>query len=217
MGTHAYGKYPPEHAFGGVKVLNIGCGFAQWKKPNVVNVDAFDICKPDVVHDLNKTPFPFKDETFDLVFANHILEHLPNWWECLNECARVLKPGGKIEIWVPGSGADSIRGYRDHVNEINNCSFFGVFGTYRASGNAWAVENAGCHANRLIMRDSTVAVKNLWWLRVLPQSLKTWCSVHLRNVNIENGYFLEKVGVQAHEKEMEKFNARVKANFPVSV
>lgn len=216
MGTHAYGKYPPEHDFGGVKVLNIGCGFAQWKKPNVTNVDAFDICKPDLVHDINK-PFPIADETFDYIIANHILEHLPNWWECLNECARMLKVGGTIEIWVPGSGSDSIRGFRDHVTEINHCSFFGVFGTYRAAGNAWAADNVLCTANRLIMKESTVAMKSFTWLKYAPQSLREWCSQHLRNVNIENGYFLEKIGVEAHTKEMEKFDARVKANYPVSV
>ncbi len=51
MGTHIYDKYRPDHDFGGKRVLNIGCGFAQFKRPNVVNVDAYDICKPDALHD----------------------------------------------------------------------------------------------------------------------------------------------------------------------
>lgn len=46
---------------------------------------------------------PFKDNSFDLIYASHILEHVA-WYktdEVLREWARVLKPGGDLEIWVP--------------------------------------------------------------------------------------------------------------------
>jgi SAM-dependent methyltransferase len=46
---------------------------------------------------------PFPDETFDLVYASHILEHIP-WYateQVLREWVRVIRPGGKLEIWVP--------------------------------------------------------------------------------------------------------------------
>jgi len=46
---------------------------------------------------------PFPDSIFDLVYASHILEHIP-WYQVqdvLNEWVRLLKPGGRIEIWVP--------------------------------------------------------------------------------------------------------------------
>ena len=103
MGSSIYFKYPHYHTFGEKKVLNLGCGFAKFKSPNVTNVDAFDICKPDLVHDLNVMPLPFEDNSFDLILANHIFEHLPKWWDCFNECARVLKPCGRLEVYVPGS------------------------------------------------------------------------------------------------------------------
>lgn len=217
IGTHSYEKYPPNHTFGGAKTLNVGCGFSQYAAPNVVNLDAFDVCKPNVVHDLNKTPFPFEDDTFDFILANHVVEHIDRWWEAFNEMARILKPGGRIEIWVPGSGSDTVRGFRDHVHEINNCSFYGVFGTYRQGGNAWAVDQAMCHANRLVQLEVHCRLKKAWWLQRAPQWLKTWFSEHLRNVNIEMGYRFEKVGVEAHKKEMEKFNERAKRNHSLSV
>jgi len=46
---------------------------------------------------------PFKDETYDLIYASHILEHIP-WYkteDTLREWVRVLKRGGVLEIWVP--------------------------------------------------------------------------------------------------------------------
>ena len=46
---------------------------------------------------------PFTDNTFDLIYASHILEHVP-WYQVDNtlcEWVRILKTGGRLEIWVP--------------------------------------------------------------------------------------------------------------------
>ena len=46
---------------------------------------------------------PFADKTFDIVYASHVLEHLP-WFQTeviLSEWKRILKPSGQLEIWVP--------------------------------------------------------------------------------------------------------------------
>ena len=47
--------------------------------------------------------YPFPNESFHYVFAEHLIEHLP--WEAglkmLKECRRVLVPGGKIRIITP--------------------------------------------------------------------------------------------------------------------
>ncbi|MBR9812430.1 methyltransferase domain-containing protein [bacterium] len=48
-------------------------------------------------------PLPFRDAEFDLIYASHILEHVP-WYrtvDVLREWARVTRPGGRVEIWVP--------------------------------------------------------------------------------------------------------------------
>ncbi len=48
-------------------------------------------------------PFPFEDATFDYVYSEHLIEHLP--YEAglftLEECRRILKPGGRIRIATP--------------------------------------------------------------------------------------------------------------------
>lgn len=40
-------------------------------------------------------------QSFDLVFANSVLEHIPNLSECLREAARLLKTGGLLAATVP--------------------------------------------------------------------------------------------------------------------
>jgi SAM-dependent methyltransferase len=44
---------------------------------------------------------PFEDATFDLVFANNVLEHLPEPNGVFREVHRVLKPGGTFVIKTP--------------------------------------------------------------------------------------------------------------------
>ena len=46
---------------------------------------------------------PFADETFDLIYASHVLEHVA-WYQLesvLAEWVRILKVGGSIEVWLP--------------------------------------------------------------------------------------------------------------------
>jgi len=217
LSTSIFFKYPPQSDFEGRRVLNIGCGFSKYEVDNVTNLDASASCKPDVIWDLNETPLPFEDNTFDLVIANHILEHLPRWWECFSELSRVTKVDGVVEVWVPGSGSDSIHGFRDHVNEINQCSFFGVYGTYREGGNAWAIDNAEGMANRLKNFNRVSKFEKSSFMSYLPEQMQMWMARHLRNIIVEDGYFFRKVTQEEYEKEAKVFHARVRASSIVSV
>jgi ubiquinone/menaquinone biosynthesis C-methylase UbiE len=46
---------------------------------------------------------PFGENTFEVIYASHVLEHIP-WFRTervLAQWVRVLAPGGRLEIWVP--------------------------------------------------------------------------------------------------------------------
>lgn len=79
--------------------LDIGCG--NNKVPGATYLD-FDIkAKPDILHDLNQFPYPIADNTFDEIFAKHIIEHLNDPIGFMREMCRVLKPGGTIFVATP--------------------------------------------------------------------------------------------------------------------
>lgn len=46
---------------------------------------------------------PYDADQFDLVYASHVLEHIPwfNTARALADVHRILKPGGVFEVWVP--------------------------------------------------------------------------------------------------------------------
>lgn len=77
--------------------LNIGCGHAY--RHGWINLDYHD-GKIEVRADL-ENGLPFKDGTIDYVFASHILEHVNNVTNLVEEVHRVLRKGGRFEIYVP--------------------------------------------------------------------------------------------------------------------
>lgn len=80
-----------------MRKLNLGSG--EFKKKGYVNVDY--IGNPDVKHNLNSFPYPFKHSEFDLIEADHLLEHLENPFKVMKEIHRILKTGGEVIIKVP--------------------------------------------------------------------------------------------------------------------
>ncbi|MDW8416384.1 MAG: methyltransferase domain-containing protein [Bacteroidia bacterium] len=82
-----------------MKRLNLGSG--EFPKPGYINVDYYSITPPDVVHNLDEYPYPFADNEFDLVEADHCLEHLKDPFEAMREIHRITKPGGIVKIRVP--------------------------------------------------------------------------------------------------------------------
>lgn len=56
---------------------------------------------PAYVQDGDLCALQFKDESFDLILCNHVLEHIKDEKRALSEIYRVLKPGGTAILMVP--------------------------------------------------------------------------------------------------------------------
>ncbi len=81
-------------------IINLGCG--KTRIPDSIGVDVVKIDNyVDVVHDLDKTPYPFKDNFATEVHFYHVLEHLHDPIQKLEEIHRLLKPGGILYLRVP--------------------------------------------------------------------------------------------------------------------
>lgn len=97
--------------------LLIGCGHSRvkrvtgsWTTPTWEGLTTLDIdpsVRPDVEHDLNETPYPFDDNTFDEIHAYEVLEHCGrqgDWrffFRQFYELWRILKPDGLLVATVP--------------------------------------------------------------------------------------------------------------------
>ena len=78
-------------------------GAADKPLPGWLNTDLHDYGRPDIVFLDAREAFPLPDASFDVVYSEHMLEHLTyaDGQRCLRECFRVLRPGGTISIATP--------------------------------------------------------------------------------------------------------------------
>lgn len=77
------------------------CFYGLFKKQrNLVYLTA-DLVSPiaDMHFDLHTVPL--EDNRFDVIFCNHVLEHVDDALQCMKELYRVLKPGGWAIMQVP--------------------------------------------------------------------------------------------------------------------
>ena len=86
-------------------ILDIGIGENQLKDitsrfENTIGMDFLPYPAATIISDLTKT-FPLLSATADYIVASNVFEHLPNLPEVLQECYRVLKPGGYLISTTP--------------------------------------------------------------------------------------------------------------------
>lgn len=82
-----------------MRKLNLGCG--RDIREGYVNLDSAALEGVDVVHDVSKRPWPFKESEFDEILCKHVLEHFDDLMPVLAELLRITKPDGRIIIHVP--------------------------------------------------------------------------------------------------------------------
>jgi predicted SAM-dependent methyltransferase len=107
--------------------LHIGCGgnfLAGWLNTELTPRDE------EIFLDATRR-FPFADDSFDLVYTEHMVEHIPyeDAERMVAECFRVLRPGGTLRIVTPdlaflralldGSPLPLRDAYLDHYRKHN--------------------------------------------------------------------------------------------------
>lgn len=82
-----------------MKILDIGCGKNKIK--GAIGIDISPNSDADIIHDLNKFPYPIADSAFDEIYCLDVLEHLEDVMAVMHEVNRIGKIGAKVFIRVP--------------------------------------------------------------------------------------------------------------------
>lgn len=118
---------PPENA------LRINLGAGEDLQAGWTNVDMIELPGIDVVHNLIHFPYPFEDSSAIEMKAVDVIEHLPTYIgeahgviKFLEECHRILKPGGTLFLQTPGWKAEFLWIDPTHVRgfDIQSMDFF---------------------------------------------------------------------------------------------
>lgn len=84
--------------------LHLGCGEKYLE--GYTNCDVLKQVRADLHFDLNESPYPFENAVADEILMDNVLEHLDEIPQVMRELHRILKPGGRVEIWVPYAKSD---------------------------------------------------------------------------------------------------------------
>lgn len=95
------------------RLLDVGCGRGEFLKGfKDLGLDVYGLdyeksnspllrdIKIEYV-DIENRPFPFDNNTFDVIFSKSVIEHFLNPENFMKECYRVLKPKGRVIIMTP--------------------------------------------------------------------------------------------------------------------
>jgi SAM-dependent methyltransferase len=82
-----------------MRVLDVGCG--RNKFPGAIGLDRNPDTRADVIADLDRFPYPFADDSFDMLVAIHVIEHVSDVIRSMEEFHRLVRAGGVVRIETP--------------------------------------------------------------------------------------------------------------------
>jgi predicted SAM-dependent methyltransferase len=99
-----------------------------------VGIDVQRLPGVDVLHDLNVHPWPVEEGSCEEIRAWHIVEHIPAccvtengtrrpFLEFMDECWRVLKVGGRLDVETPYGSSDGFVHDPTHCNQVDEVTF----------------------------------------------------------------------------------------------
>ena len=121
-----------------LKVLHFAPEQAFYKRfRNLPNLDytTTDLNSPlaDVKADICN--LPFKDNSFDFILCNHVLEHIPDDTKAMKELYRILSPGGTAILQIP-QDLDREKTFEDNsiTSKKERAKIFGQYDHVRIYG-----------------------------------------------------------------------------------
>nr|WP_321245752.1 methyltransferase domain-containing protein [uncultured Psychroserpens sp.] len=98
------GFFSSENSTEKKKVLHFApeqCFLKRFRKLKNIDYTTTDLLSPiaDVKADI--CDLPFKDNAYDIILCNHVLEHIPDDTKAMQELYRVMKPGGMGVFQIP--------------------------------------------------------------------------------------------------------------------
>jgi len=116
----------------GIKLLDVAPDGFLWNKVfskaelEYISIDITPARRPTMI--MSVTDLAFLEDTFDAIICYHVLEHIPDDIQAMQELYRVLKPSGwailQVPIWaektvegptVPRADYAAVYGHSDHV------------------------------------------------------------------------------------------------------
>ena len=81
------------------RILDVGCGINKY--PGSIGLDRNLRSRADVIADIDRFPYPFRDQSFDELRAVHVIEHVADVMKTMEEFHRLVRPGGEVTIVTP--------------------------------------------------------------------------------------------------------------------
>ncbi|MFH2074167.1 MAG: methyltransferase domain-containing protein [Pseudomonadota bacterium] len=105
-------------------MLDVGCG--EGKDSRFVGMDVRKLPGVDIVHDLERFPWPLPDECCLTVVGHHVVEHIKPWLTIpfFDEIWRVMKPGGQLALSMPYAGSPGFWQDPTHCNGFIERTFW---------------------------------------------------------------------------------------------
>ncbi|TDC81684.1 methyltransferase domain-containing protein, partial [Micromonospora sp. KC606] len=123
-------------------VVDLGCG-GQKQYPSNLGLDIYPAPGVNAVADLSRA-LPLATDSVDALFAVHILEHLIDFLPLVDECHRVLRPGGVLHVMSPWWGHVNAVADPTHVRLLDVQTFKGICGQRPPGTPRWYPLHAGC-------------------------------------------------------------------------
>jgi SAM-dependent methyltransferase len=150
--------------------VNIDAGLATL--PDFINIDVLG--KGEHTVNFDKEKLPFEDDSVDVIFSYHALEHISDYLSAVAEIHRVLKHGGRLLLGLPYVSLTEyhlINPYHLHNFNEHSFDFFD------------ADKFADLSVDKpVLFKKQFHRLHYLGLFKYLPNGLKNWSRRHLLNV-----------------------------------